>query len=248
MSTFVLVHGGWHGAWCWHRVTPLLMRLGHAVFTPDLPGHGSDRTPAGDITLQNYLTSVGSILAEQRQPVILAGHSMGGIVITQCAEQWPDRIGALVYIAAFLPASGESLAGLAEGDAESLIPPNSVPTADGLAVTLRDAALPEMLYADCPADDVALARARIVPEPLAPLATPVCTTAGNFGRVPRAYIECRRDRALPLARQRRMQAALPCRPVFAMDTGHSPFFAAPQALVEYLASLAMEFDPGQRRR
>lgn len=238
MATYVLVHGGWHGAWCWHRLAPRLSARGHAVIAPDLPGHGDDRTPIAAISLESYVAAIGEVLKEVPDRVILVGHSMSGIVITQAAERWPDRIGLLVYVAAFLPANGQSLAALAAGDTESLIGPNSVPSSDGLAVTVREAAIAEVFYADCPAGDVTLARTRLVPEPLAPLLAPVHTTAAQFGRVPRAYVECLRDRALPLARQRLMQATLPCEPVLAMDTGHSPFFAAPHALAEALATLA----------
>jgi pimeloyl-ACP methyl ester carboxylesterase len=212
--------------------------MGHRTITPDLPGHGDDRTPVAAISLESYVAASGEVLKTIPDRVILVSHSMSGIVITQAAERWPYRIGLLVYVAAFLPANGQSLAVLAAGDTESRIGPNSVPSGDGLAVTVREAAIAELFYADCPADDITLARTRLVPEPLAPLLTPVHTTAGKFGRVPRAYVECLRDRALPLARQRLMQAALPCAPVLAMDTGHAPFFAAPHALAEALARLA----------
>lgn len=243
MATFILVHGSWHGAWCWHRIVPLLTGKGHRVVTPDLPGHGDDPTPVAQITLPSYVEVIARTLpVPQQAPVILVGHSMAGIVITQAAEQWPLRIHGLVYLAAFLPADGQSLADLAQGEAESLIPPNSRPTADGLALTLREAALAEIFYADCPAEDLALARRRLVPEPIAPLFTPVRTTTGNFGRLPRAYVECRRDQALPLGRQRAMQAQLPCAPVTTLDTGHSPFFAAPQDLADVLAGLAKRWD------
>jgi pimeloyl-ACP methyl ester carboxylesterase len=242
MTTFVLVHGGWHGAWCWEHVVPLLVARGHTVITPDLPGHGNDQTPASQASLGGYVSAVCLVLDQQSEPVILAGHSMGGVVITQAAEERPERVRLLVYIAAFLPGSGQSLALLTQGDTESLIPPNSLPTADGLAITLRDSALREMLYADCPPEALARARQRLLPEPLAPLAEPVRTTTARFGRVPRAYVECLRDRALPLARQREMQAATPCRTVVAIDTGHSPFFAAPRALAEHLTALAGSAD------
>jgi pimeloyl-ACP methyl ester carboxylesterase len=242
MTTFVLVHGGWHGAWCWERVVPWLVARGHVVAAPDLPGHGNDQTPASQASLGAYVNALCSLLDRQSDPVILAGHSMGGMVITQAAEERPERVRLLIYIAAFLPGNGQSLAMLTQGDTESLIPPNSEPTADGLAITLRDSALRDMLYADCPPEDLAHARARLLPEPLSPLAEPVRTTTERFGRVPRAYVECLRDRALPLARQREMQAALPCRTVVTIDTGHSPFFAAPRALADHLTALAAPAD------
>ncbi len=102
MSTFVLVHGSWHGAWCWNKLTPLLEREGHAVIAPDLPGHGEDWTPIPEISLQSYVDRVGEALDSAPEPAILVGHSMAGTVISQLAEQRPDQVAGLVYLCAFL--------------------------------------------------------------------------------------------------------------------------------------------------
>lgn len=240
MTTYVLVHGGWQGAWCWYRVAPLLERRGHRVLTPDLPGHGLDRTSIGELSLQAYADRIGRTLDEAAEPVVLLGHSLGGMVIAQAAADRPERVALLVYLAAFLPGDGDSLASLAQGDTESLLSPSSVPTADGTAITLRDAGLQPALYADCSAEDLALVRRLIQPEPLAPLAQPLRAPGGPGGplqRIPRAYVECLEDRALPLARQRLMQAARPCRSSVSLPSGHSPFFSMPERLVECLAHL-----------
>ena len=77
MSTYVLIHGAWHGGWCWKKVVPLIEKEGHTVVAPDLPGHGEDKRPIAEITLQAYADRVCQILDEQSEPVILAGHSMG---------------------------------------------------------------------------------------------------------------------------------------------------------------------------
>lgn len=235
--TIVLVHGGWHGAWCWYRLVPLLERRGHHVLTPELPAHGLDTTPAGAVTLAAYAERVVATLRPLPEPAVLVGHSLGGMVITQAAELAPDKVAMLAYLSAFLPGDGESLAGLAAGDAESLLPAQCTVDATGTLLDLAPEGLRPALYADCRDEDVALARRLLRPEPLAPLSDPVRTTAGRFGRVPRAYIECRQDRALPLARQRAMQAARPCDHVAALDAGHSPFFSVPEALAECLAAL-----------
>ena len=76
MSTYVLIHGAWHGGWCWTHVTPLLEDHGHTVLTPDLPGHGSEDFSLADITLQSYVNAVCEIVVSQPEPVILVGHSM----------------------------------------------------------------------------------------------------------------------------------------------------------------------------
>jgi pimeloyl-ACP methyl ester carboxylesterase len=93
MSACVLVHGAWHGGWCWDKVVRLLNKEGHRVEAPDLPGHGKNKAPIPEVSLQAYSDSICKILDAQSQPVILIGHSMGGVVISQAAEYRPERIG-----------------------------------------------------------------------------------------------------------------------------------------------------------
>src|SRR5205823_3076343 len=131
MSTFVLVHGAWHGGWVWDRVAQQLKQGGHTVLTPDLPAHGDDSTPVQQVTLQTYVDKVLGAMDGCAEPVVLAGHSMGGIFISQAAEQRPDRIRALVYVCAFLLGNGQTLLEVAQADKEALVMPNAVPSPDG---------------------------------------------------------------------------------------------------------------------
>lgn len=232
MTDFVLVHGGWQGAWCWYRVAPLLERLGHRVLTPDLPGHGRDRTPTERLTLRAYADRVAETLAETRAPAVLVGHSMGGMVISQAAADRPERVARLVYVAAFVPADGQSLAELARADADSLLEQNC--SAEGAALRLRDEALRDVFFADCPEEDVALARRLMLPEPIGPLREPLRAQGDGIARVPCTYVECLDDRAISLARQRRMHSTRTWREILSLEAGHSPFFSMPQALAECL--------------
>ena len=109
MSRFVLVHGAWHGAWCWYKLLPRLERAGHRVTALDLPAHGKDRTPIAEVTLERYADAVCNALGLDAEPAILVGHSMGGIAITQAAERHPERIKSLVYLTAFLLRDGDTL-------------------------------------------------------------------------------------------------------------------------------------------
>jgi pimeloyl-ACP methyl ester carboxylesterase len=236
-QTFVLVHGSWHGGWCWSKLAPLLERQGHLVETPDLPGRGADQTPASALTLKDYVVRVGGIVAAQSGPVVLVGHSMGGVVITQLAEEMPDRVQALVYLAAFLPKNGQTLIELAQQDTDSQLGPNLVIREDQGDHIVRQEVVHEIFYHDCGDDDSARAIARLVPESLAPVMTPVQTTDQRFGSVPRFYITALRDRAISPAQQRRMYTAMPCREVIALDTGHSPFLSAPDALAAHLQEI-----------
>ena len=237
MSTFLLIHGAWHGGWCWHKVVARLEERGHRALAPDLPSLGRDKTPANRVSLPLWRDFVCHIIDAQPEPVILVGHSRGGIVITEVAEHRPDKIHTLVYLTAFLPRAGETLFDLAPQAPGSLVPPNMVMSDDKSTSTIRDEALRDAFYGECSNDDVALARLCLQPEPTLPLATPVHTTDENFGRVPRAYIECLRDRAITPPLQKQMQAALPCSPVLSIDTDHSPFLSRPDEVVAHLCSL-----------
>ena len=235
MSTYLLIHGAWHGGWCWRKVVPLLEAQGHRALAPDLPGHGDDKTPVPAVTLKSYADRICEIVSAQTEPVILAGHSMGGIAITQAAENCPNQIGALVYVCAFLPRNGDSLMTWALQDRESMVNPSTTdPRADG-TIGFKAEHSREAFYGNCTDGDVAFAQSRLVPQSGAPFGTPVETTAERWGRIPRYYIECARDRAITLKLQREMQKQSPCRQTFSIDTDHSPFFSAPEQLVDILS-------------
>jgi len=239
MARFVLVHGAWHGAWCWYKLIPLLRQQGHEVIAPDLPGHGIDRTPVNKVSLQSYTDRICTILDEGEKPAILLGHSMGGIVITQAAEYRPHRIHKLVYLAAFLIPSGRSLFDEAHTHEDSLVPPNMVfDENDPSYVGFRREAAHETFYADCSDEDLTLALSLLTPQPQSPLMTAMQTTTGNYGDVPRVYIQALQDRALTHAVQERMISELPCEQVLTLDSSHSPFFSQPQSLAQHLLSLA----------
>ncbi len=111
-STFVLVHGAWHGGWCWRRVEDLLRRRGHRVFAPTLSGV-ADRSHLADrgIDLSTHVADIANLLKwEELNDVVLCGHSYGGMVISGVAEAAaPGAIGSIVYLDAFLPEDGHSL-------------------------------------------------------------------------------------------------------------------------------------------
>lgn len=237
MSTFVLIHGGCHGAWCWYKVVPALEKLGHIVIAPDLPSHGRDKTPVSAVTLQAYVDTVCKIIDTQREPVVLVGHSMGGGIITQTAEYRPDKIKTLVYLTALLPANGESMGTVLRRNTESALNSNFIVNADKSASMVREEALVDGFYGDCSAEDVTLAKLLLTPQATAPLKEKLQTSAARFGRVPRVAIECLRDNAHPLSFQRSVYPTFPFQKVITMDTSHSPFFSSPDELAMHLAGL-----------
>jgi pimeloyl-ACP methyl ester carboxylesterase len=110
-TTFVLVHGAWHGGWCYARVATLLRGRGHTVFTPTLTGQGERaHLLNGSINLSTHIEDVLAVFRFERlSDVVLAGHSYGGMVITGVADRIPDKIKALAYLDAFIPQDGQSL-------------------------------------------------------------------------------------------------------------------------------------------
>lgn len=216
---------------------PLLEKAQCKVVAPDLPGHGTDRTPVSMVSLEAYTDCVCQILDGQSEPVILVGHSVGGVVISQAAEHRPEKVDTLVYLAAYLLRNGESAAQAGYADKESLISANVIMAEDLSASTMKEEALKEVFYGDCTDGDVAQARSLLVPQAMAPLLTPLSITEGNFGRVRRVYISCLRDRAFGPSCQKAMYEALPCEKVVFMDTSHSPFLSAPEELAKVLLSL-----------
>lgn len=247
MSTFVLVHGGWAGGWKWEKVVPLLQAEGHRVVAPDLPGHGDDPAGPSETSLASYVERVCSVVAAQDEPVILVGHSSGGQVIAQTAEEATDHIALLVYLCAFVPEDGQSVLDLGMTATDSVLVSNLMFAEDGTTVTIAPDAIRAALYGDCSEADYRRAVARLRPEPVAPVATPVSLTERRFGRVPKAYIECLQDRALPLSMQRRMYRAAGIDTVLSLDTGHSPQYAGPPALAAHLVGLARAETPRPQR-
>jgi pimeloyl-ACP methyl ester carboxylesterase len=237
MATFVLIHGAWHGGWCWERVAPLLVAQGHRVLAPDLPGMGSDRRKHGSDPLGDWTDFVAELATSAGEPVVLVGHSLGGVVISEVAERVPDAVGRLVYLTAFLLESGQSLADVANrypdvGPARALRPAQ----ADGEAIVDPDQTV-AIFYNAMSATDAREATDRLVAQPLAAFTKAVTLSPERFGRVPRTFIEATDDRAISLEMQRDMQAAMPCDPVITLQCDHSPFYSAVPELAGALLSL-----------
>lgn len=235
---FVLVHGAWHGAWCWATTARLLVARGHRVTPLDLPSHGADETAPASVTLGHYAGRVISALDEIEGTVVLVGHSMGGIVISTVAEARPAKVEKLVYLSAFLLPNGTSLLDVALQDSDSLATPNLCVKPDEGVVDLNRDAIADIFYADCEREVVDRARTLLKPNPLAPFATPLALTDGGYGSVRRFYISCAKDRAITPAAQRSMLAAMPCEAVHELHTDHSPFFSQPDRLDDVLVEIA----------
>jgi len=237
MTTFILVHGAWHGAWCWKKIIPLLEKAEHKVAAPDLPGLGSNQVPVSEISFPGFVQHVCQLIDSQTEPVILVGHSLGGCTISQVAEKRPDKIKALVYISGYLLRNNETAIQYVFADTEANMMSHINLSKDQSYSTVKEEAIKERFYSDCSDEDVNFAKPLLVPESSAPFMTPIEITEENFGRIPRTFISCQRDRAISSAIQKQMYTNLPCQKLIKMDSDHAPFFSAPEELSKHLLSI-----------
>jgi pimeloyl-ACP methyl ester carboxylesterase len=243
MASFLLIHGAMGGAWCWEPVIPGLQAAGHDAVAIDLPGQGSDTTPLAEITLYRYADAVCDALDGMDGPVLLTGHSMGGMVITQASSQRPGKLAGLIYVAAFLPAPGQSLLDIthlpeAAGDS---VQANIVVDGEPPVATMPPEAAPEALFHCCTAEQVAWALPRRGAQPGIPFTNPFTPPEGDsatFDGLPRAYVTCLQDRAIKPGLQRLMFSAAGCDPVIEIDTDHSPWLSRTNELVAALDRVA----------
>lgn len=235
MSTYVLVHGAWQGEWPWDLVKPQLEAFGHTVITLDLPGSGKDTTPSQNITLDSYVNAVTTIINQQNEKVILVGHSMGGIVITQTAELIPNKIDKLVYLCAFLPQNGESLGSKLDREAG---PQFSINENDMTAELIPELIEQTFLNATEDGSIKGASFNQMRPQPLGPFQKELKISEENFGTVNRIYIETTLDRAIPIDFQRRMHTETTCTKIITLEADHSPFFSKTAELVSHLHELS----------
>jgi pimeloyl-ACP methyl ester carboxylesterase len=239
-KTFILIHGSWHSAWNWHKVTPLLEKSGHKVFAIDLPGMGRDKTPIQDVTMEMAVAKICERIDSIDGKVILIGHSKNGIMISQAAEYRPGKIEKLVYLAAYLIPHGRTQRDYSMQDTKGLLKPFVTWHEETNSTTLGTDIYKEGLYHDCDDYITELAKVILSHEPFATGVTPLQLTEHNFGRVPRFYIECTEDRAVTSFIQQKMYYDTPCQKVFKLPTSHSPFFSNPVELVDIFLKIAKD--------
>lgn len=237
-TSFVLVHGAWNGAWVWEGVRERLQGQGAKVRTVTLPAHAGDSTPISDTSLSAYTDAVlGAI--DSKSPVILVGHSFGGVVISLVAERRPEAVERLIYVGAFLPADGETALELAMSDADSDLGPALEFDMERGVVGIQRELFPELFCAECSAADLSTLAQNYSDEPIPPLLEPIALSEEGFGRTPKYYVFTAEDRVLSPSFQRRVTSRIELAGSATLETSHSPFFSAPDELVDAVGELAL---------
>lgn len=237
--TLLLIHGAWQGAWVWDAFQQEMQQRGWPTHAVDLPGNGHDDTPPDQVNLDRYVQCLTDWIDAHEGPVVLVGHSGGGVVASQTAEARPDRVQAIVYLAGMMLPSGVGF-----GEVVQAVLPLH-PAAAGIGPYLqwspsRDMswvppeAAQDIFLHDCPPDVAEPASRRLVPQPEPGRALVASLTSERWGRIPRVYVEALYDRSVILPVQRHMQALCPGATRLSMATGHAPHVAAPASLAQLL--------------
>lgn len=231
----VLVHGAWHGAWCWSALQAELDRHGVPSFALDLPGHGTSAEPLGD--MHGDASAVASFIDRLGTEVVLVGHSYGGAVITEAALH-TTHVGHLVYLTAFVLDEGESMVSVAvladlPPEPEELLGNARNRGEHGTLVLDPQAAIPA-LYGHCTPDVQQAAAARLCPQAIASFVQPA--TGAAWRTTPSTYVRCTDDRAIAINHQDAMAAR--CSSVETLPTDHSPFASMPAETAALLVRLA----------
>ena len=237
MTHFLLIHGSWHGAWCWYKIAPRLQAEGHRVSVVNLPGRGRDVARPVFISLKRMVRHTAAMLPDTGKTTVVV-HSRYGILASRLAELVPDKIERTIYLASFMLPANKAAASYFRADRDSLIGPSLQVSKLGMWDFLRPEAYREALYHDCSDDDNMLGQLLLCPEPLRPAVTRLTLTGANYGRVPRAYIRLTQDRAVSLSLQDRLLNETKVDRVESIDASHSAYFSKPDALTQTILKLA----------
>jgi pimeloyl-ACP methyl ester carboxylesterase len=237
MATYVLVHGGGHGGWCYRKVARGLRSRGHEVHTPTLTGVGERSHLVGpSVDLDTHITDITAVLHyEDLSDVILVGHSYGGMVITGAADRVPDRVGRLVYLDAATPANGESLAEIAAPLMDAAR--RQARVIDGVELVLFPGTEPLAHYGVVDPDDIAWMDERLTPHPWECFAQPLrLTNEPALAAIPQYHVVCTATLATrdpELMARARAEGRL-----WDVDTGHDLMITEPEAVTDALLTIA----------
>lgn len=232
LTTFALVHGAWHGSWCWERVTPLLEERGHRVVTVDLPCEDPNST------FETYADVVVSALdSDEADGVVLVGHSLAGQTIPLVADR--QRVRKLIYLCALIPIPGSSLAEQLALEDDTLLPEYLSGLQfdeEGRALWVDERVARRVFYGDCSAGDAKAAFERLRPQAMTPQTRP-CPLS-DYPSVNSTYVVCSEDRIANPDRGRKVARDRLGAELVELPGGHSPFISRPRALAELLCQQA----------
>ena len=239
MATFLLVHGAWHDERCWELLVPELHARGHAAHVLTLPGHWDRQLPSYQVSLKRYGQAICNAAEQIGEPLVLVGHSLGGMAISQAAEMKPDLFHHMVYLAAYVPRvdSWTRARGLAISDNSTHMWSKIKTNWWTFTVDIIREHASDLFYHDCEPQLAERASNRLCRQSGRPLVEYLRVTDARCGAISKTYIECLEDRVISPDLQLRMQEHLPFDRVLTLDSSHSPFLSQPQKLAKLFHSI-----------
>ena len=239
MKNYVLVHGAWGGAWEFAELVERLKRDGSHVTAVDLPGHGENKAPLSEVTFEAYVSRVIDVVNSIDGKVELVGHSLAGAVVSQVTETIPDKINNVIFVAAFLLKSGESVFEIMQSDNGQLLA-NATFSEDQTYATLSQKVIADILLHDVKdADAVEYASKKMaIKQATHPFMAQVTLTKEKFGSASISYIRATLDKALTLNQQNAFLNNWPVKNVFTLESGHFPL----TSVADELAAAIKEID------
>ena len=238
-TTVILVHSAWLGGWQWKETISHLKNDQLKVIAPNLVGHGSDKTPPNEITMDDYVNQLIELIDAEKKPVVLVGHSFNGITISRVAELRPKKVKKLIYLTAFLVPNGTSFFSAVNGVEGSKAVENFYLSEDKSYALVKEEAMHKAFAHDIPLENFLAAKPYIVPEPTAPLGYELQVSEENFGQIPKYYIECTEDNAIPIEVQRAMYKGK-VKKHFSLMASHTPNFSKPDSLAYFLKKIVLK--------
>lgn len=236
-KTFVVVHGAWQAPYAWEMVKSNLIKEGYKVILVQLPGHGNDAADHKKLHMDSYIKYVSDAITSLNQKVILVGHSMAGIIISGVAEQIPDLIEKLVYVAAYVPLNGQSAYTISLLDKQSLLGASLIVSEDQYEFDIKRDDITTIFCQDGSDEVKQLILENYKSEPAAPFSDPVALSAENFGKVAKYYLETLHDNGIGNNLQKEMVATVGIEDVYVLNTGHSPSLSMPDELGKILSEI-----------
>lgn len=233
---YVLVHGAWHGGWCWGKVAERLRAAGHRVFTPTLTGLG-DRAHliAPNVGLATYIEDIiSTIEMEDLSDVILVGHSFGSVVISGVADVRADRIRRLVFLDSFVVQSGQSPFDQLPPEMVEARRASAIKTQSLYGQTLAMPPPAPSVFGVTDAKDATWVASRLKPHPIKSYEDTLELKRPLGGARPKTYIACTNPNYRPNAPERQWVKTQPDWTYFELATGHDAMILAPDALTEML--------------
>lgn len=234
-KTFVLVHGAFHGGWCWNRVTPLLQAAGHRVFTPTLTGLGERKhLLSASVDVNTSVIDVANVIeAEELTNVYLVGHSFGGASLVGVADRMPQKLAKLIFLDAGIPESGlSSFDRFTQAQRDGYINLANQ-TSGGLSIPAPDASL----FGVSNPQDLAFVNRRMTPQPLKAFSTALTYTSALGNGVPTIFVRCTQPALATIDSSAALAKRQPGWQYLELATGHDAMITAPKALADLLLSI-----------